>query len=813
MGQRGLSELDDSRTPRWLAIAAVSLAGLLLEVAYTRVISYKLWYYYTYLVIGLSLLGIGTGGVLVSISERIKRASTDRVIAVSSLWASLSIAVGYLVIARLQMNTRLIWEYGSWSSFKQLCLLGLVCFVVFATFIGLGVIVAVLLGRAGPRVGRMYFADLAGAGLGALLAVPLIVLLTPPSVIALSALIFAVVGVWSAPRRQTALTLAGVALSVVLALVVVDGDRLPDIEPELAKLSGPGASYHDWGPVFRVDVAEISADQALLFHDGLWGSAIRRFDGDASALSSYDTDTRAMPFDVLGAPPARELIIGSAGGNEILASLHFGAPSIDAVELNPVTVGILEDRYAEYTGHLPDREEVDLHLGDGRTYLAGNDDTYDLIWFVAPDSYAANNAASSGAFVLSESYLYTKEMIVETLEHLTDDGVAVVQFGEIDFESNSNRTSRYVVTAREALSSIGVDDPSGHLAVSVQMPESASDLSTIMFKRTPFSPAQRDAFLSSADRLPDQVAVHVPGAAPTAHIVSRLAASDLDEVDAIVSNHNRNISAVTDDAPFFWHFAPFESVLADFFEPIQFHDPEDSIGERVLVLLLAFSVLYAATFLLLPFAAVRQKWLALPHKGLSAVYFSALGLGFMMFEITMIQKLVRFLGYPSYSLTVTLASILVFAGLGALASKRFESKPRITVPALVLAVAALTVFYQVGLEPILDSLQSSVLAARIAAAVVVLAPLGFALGMFMPLGLRVVSSLTGFAEEYVAWSWAVNGFFSVIGAVLTTILSMSFGFDTTQRLAVLVYLAAAAAFLRLHAAVGARSRAPILSAP
>jgi len=76
--------------------------------------------------------------------------------------------------------------------------------------------------------------------------------------------------------------------------------------------------------------------------------------------------------------------------------------------------------------------------------------------------------------------------------------------------------------------------------------------------------------------------------------------------------------------------------------------------------------MYAAVFLLAPFFAVRRKWRALPAKGTSAVYFAALGLGFMFFEITMIQRLVQFLGYPTYSLTVTLAAILLSTGVGAL---------------------------------------------------------------------------------------------------------------------------------------------------
>ena len=43
--------------------------------------------------------------------------------------------------------------------------------------------------------------------------------------------------------------------------------------------------------------------------------------------------------------------------------------------------------------------------------------------------------------MLSESYLYTTEMIEETLEHLDDDGIMVVQFGELDFSGAPNRTA------------------------------------------------------------------------------------------------------------------------------------------------------------------------------------------------------------------------------------------------------------------------------------------------------------------------------------------------------------------------------------
>ena len=800
--------IDRTRVPRWLALLLVSLAGLLLEVGYTRIVGYKLWYYYTYLVIGLSLLGIGSGAIVVAIWTPIRRWSTERIIAVCSVWGAVSIALGYLAIARLPIDTVAIWDYGSASSFRNLGLLALISLLLFASFIALGVILATVLGRAGDGVGRLYFADLVGAGLGCMLAIPLIVWLGPPAVVMVAALVFAIVGVLSSPRRSPVFAVGTVATIVLVAVVVGQG-VLPDVRNEDGKLGGggPGVVFSEWGPLFRIDVTgplpPNPHENRMIIHDGNPGSGLWPFDGDLASLIRYDQDPRAIPFDILGGPPERELIIGSAGGNEILASLYFGATDIEAVELNPVTVSLLEDHFADYTGHLTERPEVELHQGDGRSYLARHDTNYDLVWFPAPDSYAATNAASSGAFVLSESYLYTTEMIEETLDHLTDNGIMVAQFGEWDFETRPSRTSRYITTARQALGDIGVDDATQHLMVTVEQPPGLGTLSTIIVKRTPFTDAEVDAFAAGMARLPHHHAVYAPGGDPAAnqmgdHIVARLAGGGAADVDTLVADFNREIDAISDDAPFFWHFHDFPEVLRDILSPLDSQDPEDVIGERVLLLLLAIALVYAAVFLLLPFLAVRRTWRALPAKGTSGVYFAALGLGFMFFEITMIQRLVLFLGYPTYSLTVTLASILVFTGIGALASRRLAGWARSPLPLVLAALAGLTVFYRFGLDPLTESLLSSSLPVRVLVAVLVLAPLGVCLGMFMPLGLATVSRLTDHGDAYAAWGWAVNGFFSVIGSVLTTIMSMSFGFRAVQLAALAVYAVAVFAFLRLR---------------
>jgi hypothetical protein len=244
-------------------------------------------------------------------------------------------------------------------------------------------------------------------------------------------------------------------------------------------------------------------------------------------------------------------------------------------------------------------------------------------------------------------------------------------------------------------------------------------------------------------------------------------------------------------------------VIRNYGDTIAHNDTEIAIGERVILLLLVIATLMAAVFLLLPFVTMRKVWRELPRKPTSAVYFAALGFGFMFFEITLIQRLVLFLGFPTYSLTVTLASLLVFTGVGALQSARLKGHVQAATKVMAVVVVALGLSYLFLLPMLTDALLTSTLGVRVVVAFLVLAPLGLLLGMFMPLGLGAVSVLTGHGEEYVAWGWAVNGFASVIGSVLTTIVAMMFGFNAVLALAMVTYLLALVALRRLQRPVAA----------
>ena len=799
-----MSRTSSSDRRHDVGIALVSLAGLLIEIAYTRVVSFKLFYYFTYLVIGLALLGLGTGGVLLAVSRRLREAPLERVLARSALAGSVATALGYVVVARMPLDTVVLWEYTSGAAVLNAGRLGLMCLAVFLPFAAIGVFVSSLLSRRREQVGRLYAADLLGAGLACALAVPLHATIGPPAAVYLAAAVLAGVACLLGDAGAALRRVAG-AVGVVVLLLPILG-ALPSITTESSKhIGGADIEHTAWGPVFRVDVGSEVFGRHILYHDGLVGSNIIGFDGDLSALTDFAGDVRSLPFEVLGEAPERELIIGSAGGHEILASRYFGATGIDAVELNPVTTGLLEGRYREYSGNLVADPEVRLVTADGRTYLARSAGEFDLIWFVAPDSYAATNAASSGAFVLSESYLYTVEMLVESLEHLSERGVIVAQFGEFDFDAKPNRTRRYLSTARAALQEIGVQDPGFHLLVA-RTADAHVELATIVIKRTAFTTEEIERFSQKVLSLEGGTVEYVPGAAAGTCVAATASGSDDTRYPACSGSYM--VSAIHDDSPFFWHFTPFSTVAGDVLGDVDaLVDPEDAIGERLLLFLLGIALVFAAVFLLLPFVTVRRTWQALPRKLTSGVYFGSLGLGFMLFEIALIQRLTLLLGYPTYSLTVTLAALLVSTGVGASLSGRLAGRPRLRLETGA-ALTLLTVVYLLGVGPLTDALLPSPLVVRVMATLVLLAPLGVVLGLFMPLGLRVVALLGAEGPTYVAWAWAVNGFCSVIGSVLTTMLSMTFGFQAVLVLGLVAYVVALTALWRLSAPAAADTVVP-----
>lgn len=786
----------------------VSLAVILLEVSYTRIFSFKLVYYFTYLIIGIALLGLGSGGVVVAISSRLARIAPARLVPAICTAAAALVLAGYVVIARVQLDAFDLVAamlHGDRSvALAQGAKLMVICSALFAPFLAAGIVLAVLFASEPERVHRLYGADLLGAAVGCAVCVPLISTVSPPGTVMVAGLCFALAGFPLARSDLPRASLPLLAVAAALAVAAVLPSVLPDPVPDRVKSLAPHgqASSHllftRWSPVFRVDVAaSLDPDKHFLVHDGTIGSFLEHFDADPEKLARYERSDRAYPFRVLG-PKPRVAVIGAAGGSEVRASLYLGASKVVAVELNPVTVALHREEFADFVGRLADDPRVDLINAEGRSFLRAGGEPFDLIWYVAPDSYASANAATSGSFVLSESYLYTVEAIGDSLARLTDDGVIAMQFGEAAYARRPKRTVRYLATAREAFRRAGIPDFDRHVLVATAPGFGPNAVAaTILLKKSPFTAAEIDRFAATAAAIEGGRVEHAwtsPGDASPVEQVVQLRDADLSRW---LAEQPLDVSPVTDDSPFFWHFVRFRDVARGELNLFQL---EDGLGELLLLAFLAVAGVFAALFLLSPLIAIRPLWRSIPHKLAGGVYFAALGVGYMLLEVSLIQRLTLFLGYPTYSLSVTLFALLLSSGAGSLLAGRLARHRRRSLTAVATILIVLIGFYVLGLTRLLGELVGLPLAARVGLAITLVAPLGVCLGSLLPLGLQAMAALTPYRREIIAWGWAVNGFFSVLSSVLATILAMTFGFNAVMLLALASYLAGIAALLQVPAA-------------
>ena len=239
----------------------------------------------------------------------------------------------------------------------------------------------------------------------------------------------------------------------------------------------------------------------------------------------------------------------------------------------------------------------------------------------------------------------------------------------------------------------------------------------------------------------------------------------------------------TDDRPFFNRFVRWNR-LADF---------QRATGGRLYGLLLSGDVVALAVLaeaLVLALALLAVPWLRtarrpapVPSTALVG-YFLAIGLGFILMELMLIQRLTVALGDPVVSFKVVLGALLVWSAAGGLASERIAQRRTWLAVSVAGAVVLACTIAGVFAVPWLLGLPRVM---RVAAIVVLLAPLGAAVGVAFPLGLRLLAPDPGGR----ALAWAANGCASVIGAVASTLLAVAQGIAALGLVAVAGYACAA----------------------
>jgi hypothetical protein len=535
-------------------------------------------------------------------------------------------------------------------------------------------------------------------------------------------------------------------------------------------------NHWEWG--LSPAAGEIQWPWGFVNHDGTAGTGF--YDLRAGQLDFLDQHILRLPY-LVSPPNPRVLVIGVGGGRDIITALRFGASHVTGVELDPVTVEIIRDDPFGITQGFFRRPNISLVSGEGRHFVKRTRERFDLIQLTGVDTLSAQ---TSGAYVLAENYLYTVEAFRDYLDHLNPGGVLSITTGHLDDE-NPNSAGRMISVAQQALRERGVARPEDRIAL---IP-SRNLYADVLIKPEAFDAAQVQRLADAAQQL-GFTPLLLPGRA-SHPVFAALASATGDEREALLAGQKYVLAATTDDSPFFFRNYRWSQVFnADPITPVH----STALGQIVLVLLLVSLSVLGSVFVLGPLLVFRRKGIAGGGRQPVAIllYFLAVGVGFMLFEISLMQRFVLYLGYPTYSLTVTLASLLVFLGCGSFLSRRWVGHERVVLPMAVVAIAVMVVFYSQLLPLIQAATLGMPLAIRIVLSVAMLAPLGLVMGIFFPLGIRRAAEVH---EDLVPWAWGINGCASVTATVLAVMLAMSQGFMRVWILSVAIYAVGVAAFL------------------
>jgi spermidine synthase len=795
------------------AIGLLGALGIAYQLALMRVFSIGQWHHFAYMVISMAMLGFGAGGALTSLAQAYLEQREEE-----ALWWT-GAAVAIAIPGCYGLSTHIPFEtFELTTQPVQLVWLMLLYLLLALPFLFISMGITLILMRGAQKIGVLYACNMIGSGGGAFLAIVLLSFGPPCGPVMISVFTMMAVTAWllggrAAPRKKSLWLGAGMALALAWIAAANTPIRVSSYKGLSYVLDMPDAKIiaREYSPLsvvtavqskmIRETPGEISSypmsalgplpEQIGLYFDAGSVSPVNRFDGALDDFAYLDYVTDAAAYQLVQAP--RTLCIGVGGGTDMLSALYHGATQVTGVEVDPGALRLLGETFNDFAGGLAHRPEVRLVHGEGRGYLQSREERYDLIRLPLFGSFTA---AASGVMALSESYLYTVEAFSLYLNRLRPDGVLSVNCW---LKTPARDAVKLFATAVEACERNGIQEPAEHLVLL----RSFND-ATLLISRTPLDEKAIQSIRAFC-RARSFDLCYFPGieAQDTNQFIElsegpvyyRAAKALLGpERERFYADYPFRIRPATDERPYFFCFFKYSS-LPNFFQAMRTTGtPFLEWGYVVLIITAVQTSLAGAALILFPLWPLLRKRETKGVKRWTALYFAALGLAYMFLEIAFMQRLMLFLAYPVYAISVVLTGFLFFGGLGSYAAGRFCAKPRTWLTTVVLAITLLSLAYLLGLTTLFNLCAGWSDGAKIVLALLFLAPLAFCMGMPFPLGLQEAANR---APALLPWAWAVNGCASVVGAALATINAIHFGFPTVVIMAVALYGTSPWTFARL----------------
>ncbi len=784
----------------YLGVFLLTLSTLMLEVVETRLLSVMMWYHLAFFVISASMFGMTAGAVWVYLRRaRYTRETLSFDLAWMTSAFALSTAGSLLV--QITLAPAIV------ASATLFVVLAELALAIALPFFFSGAAVSLALTRSPLPAGRVYAVDLIGAAVGCLGVLAVLQVTDAPSAILLiaavaaaSAMMFARSGLGRAPEPRPGglgvLQRRGVICLALAALGLLNGFTRQGLQPILVKERVEGRSgdaiLERWNSFSRVTATPpitaaprlwgpsphlppIAVPQIWLKIDGDAGTVMFHFDGDPASARFLSYDVTNLVYALRSG--ARTAVVGVGGGRDVLSAWAFGSRDVTGVELNPIFVDLLTrpgplSRFAGIAG----LEGVRLVNDEARSWFARSRDTFDVVQMSMADTWAATGA---GAFTLTENGLYTVEGWRTFLARLDGRGLfSVSRWYEPD---DVDETGRMLSLAVATLLDAGVRDPRAHLFVATSAPAA-----TLILSRAALTPEEIATLRRFCGEFGFEVLVS-PDAEPASPVLAGMvAATNRATLERLTRGHDLDLRPPNDDRPFFFNLLPLDRPH----RALRYIGRAGVVGGNLMatltlsVILLVSLALVIATIVIPLRNSVREAGRGLVVGG--TLYFALLGLGFMLVEIGLLQRLSLFLGHPVYSLSIVLFGLILSAGIGSALSERIRLTTRPAFMSWAIVIAGYVGSLPWWLPGLLTANQSAEIASRAALCLAVIAPAGLLMGFGFPTGLRLASARD---ERPTVWFWGINGAAGVLGSVLAIVLSIAFGIGTTLLIGGLCYLA------------------------
>jgi hypothetical protein len=792
------------------AVFLISAVVISYEILLIRLLSIIQWHHFVSMIISLALLGYGASGTFVALFQKWFVPRFGLFFTGNAVLCGLTMVGSFMAAQHIAFNPlEVLWEH------RQLLRLIATYTVLFVPFFFGANCICIIFSRFKEQIHRIYRFDLCGAGTGALWIVLILFLFPPTNCLKiLGALGSCAAGVFalSLPKswvRKSALLLGlfGCAASLFwpqawlspriseykglsLALRAPDTKILSEhFSPLgwLAVVRSPTIPFR-YAPGLSLLCSLEPPAQLGVFTDGDSLSPITRYDGNSEQIAYLDCLSSALPYHLIEKPEV--LILGAGGGMDVLMALYHKAKRIDAVEVNPQVVDLVQRAHTSFAGHIYEREEVRVHVAEARGFVAGSAKTYDLIQVSLLDSFSAS---ISGAGALNASYLYTVEALRDCIKRLETGGLlAITRWLKVP----PRDALKLFGTAVSACYKLGMNDPGQHLAMIRSW-----KTTTMLVKKGVFTKLELSEIRSFCQERSFDI-VYCPGISEAE--VNRFNLLEKPyfyrgamallgkERDEFFDRYKFHISPATDNQPYFFHFFKWRTLREILALKGQGGLPLLEWGYPMLLATLLQAVVMSFLLVLLPLVVFGRNSITRRFSARLVLYFFSLGLAFLFVEIAFIQKFILFLHHPVYAASAVLCAFLIFAGLGSGFSQRWSRhfkglRPHLDglpIASTVSGIGLLSLSYVIILPAVFQHWMPLSNSWKIPISILLIAPLAFLMGMPFPLGLGRVAQAK---PDFIPWAWGLNGCASVLSAILATILSIHYGFNVVIGLALILY--------------------------